>query len=54
LVIDVIQAFDEAIRLNPRFAWPWFGKSVVFDALGKTDEAAAAKAKVKELEEAQK
>lgn len=46
---DAIQAYDEAIRLDPNLAVAWNNKGKALEALGKTAEANAAFAKAKEL-----
>jgi len=46
---EAIQAYDEAIRLDPEFAYPWFSKGVVLEYLGKVAEANEAYAKAEEL-----
>ena len=42
--------FTKAIELDPKNAFAYFNRGVVFKALGKTKEANADFAKVKELE----
>ncbi len=39
---EAIEAYDEAIRLNPNYAKAWFNKGLSLDDLGKYDEAAKA------------
>jgi Flp pilus assembly protein TadD len=46
---EAIKAYDEAIRLAPNLIEAWNNKGMALDALGKTTEANAAKAKAKEL-----
>ena len=46
---EAIQAYDEAIRLDPNDAQPWQNKGIALARLNKYDEANVAKAKAKEL-----
>ena len=39
---EAIEAYDEAIRLNPNYAKAWFNKGLSLDDLGKYDEAVKA------------
>ena len=45
---EVIKAYEEAIRLDPKLAMAWYNKGVALDALGKTTEANAAFTEAKE------
>jgi len=47
---EAIDAYDEAIKLNPNYAKAWYYKGLVFKALGRTAEADAAYVKAKELD----
>jgi len=42
---EAIKAFDEAIRLDPKYAEAWNNKGGALEALGRTTEAEAAFAK---------
>jgi Flp pilus assembly protein TadD len=46
---EAIKTCDESIRLDPNHALAWYAKGIVLEALGRTSEAKAAKAKAKEL-----
>jgi Flp pilus assembly protein TadD len=46
---EAIQAFDEAIRINPQLAEAWNNKSNALKQLNRTTEADAAYAKAREL-----
>ena len=44
-----IQDYEEAIRLDPHGAPPYYNRGVAYGELGKSDEAARDFAKAKEL-----
>jgi len=46
---EALQAFDEAIELNPEYAKAWYYKGVALQQLGRTTDADAAFARAKEL-----
>jgi tetratricopeptide (TPR) repeat protein len=46
---EAIECYDEAIRLDPKYAMAWHYKGLALNALGRTIEAEAAFAKAKEL-----
>lgn len=46
---EAIEAFDEAIKLDPNYADAWYNKGDALEVLGRTAEADAAFAKAKEL-----
>lgn len=46
---EAIQAYDKAIELDPKYAYPWNGKGNALKSLGHTAEANAAFKKAKEL-----
>ncbi len=46
---EALKAFDETIRLDPKFAMAWNNKGKALEALGSTTEADTAFAKAKEL-----
>jgi tetratricopeptide (TPR) repeat protein len=46
---EAIQAYDEAIKLDPTLAAAWSNKGLALEALGRTTEAEAAFAKAKEI-----
>lgn len=46
---EAIQAFDEAIKLDPQNGGLWNNKGLALNALGQTYEADEAFAKAKEL-----
>ena len=46
---EAIQAYDQAIQLNPNYDNAWYNKGVALKALGRTNESDAAFVKAKEL-----
>ena len=46
---EAIQAYDEAIRLDPKYADAWNNKGLVLELLSRTAEANEAYAKAEEL-----
>ena len=46
---EAIKAYDEAIRLDPNYAYPWYNRGRTLKLLGRTTEADAAFAKTREL-----
>jgi tetratricopeptide (TPR) repeat protein len=46
---EAIDAYNEAIRLDPNLAVAWGNKGLTLEALGRTSEAEAALARAKEL-----
>ena len=48
---EAINAFDEAIKIDPNLAEAWNNKGLVLKVLGRTTEADAAFAKTKELQD---
>jgi tetratricopeptide (TPR) repeat protein len=49
MYIEAIQAYDEAIKIDPQYAKAWYNKGITLKSLGRTTEADAAFAKAKEL-----
>jgi tetratricopeptide (TPR) repeat protein len=46
---EAVQAYDQAIKLNPSYDNAWYNKGVALKALGRTNESNAAFARAKNL-----
>jgi tetratricopeptide (TPR) repeat protein len=46
---EAVKAYDEAIKLDPKFAWPWNNKGNALRMLHRNSDAKAAYAKAREL-----